>query len=68
MRMEVLGELPWIGYQSRTEAQLGAESHSLGEWRYLVNYQVVDIGQLDAAWGRGTWLVTRSSLEALDWV
>ena len=66
--MEVPGQLPWIGYQSRTEPQPRANNHSLGEWRYVVNYQVVDIGQLDAAWGRGTWLVTRSSLESLDWV
>ena len=31
-------QLLGIGYQFRNEAQPGAESHSVGEWRYLVSY------------------------------
>ena len=48
--MEAHVQLPWIGYYTRTESQPGDKNHSLGEWRYLDSYQVVDIGQLDASW------------------
>ena len=66
--MEVFGQLPGIGSQSRTKDQPGDESHYLVEWRYLVNYHALNISlglKLNLELivilyeNEGTWLITK---------